>query len=93
MFLNIDCANRDVDRWPDADVFDISRRPLGHTAFGVGIHACVGRHLAGLEAEVLLQTLAAKVQRIELTGTPVPDPNNSLRGYRELPMRIEAEGR
>ena len=88
ILLRIDCANRDTDRWPDANVFDIERRPGGQAAFGVGIHACVGRHLATLEAEVLLQALAAKVARIELTGEPVPDPNNALRGLRELPMRL-----
>ena len=91
MLLNIDCANRDVDRWPDANVFDITRRPLGQVAFGVGIHACVGRHLAALEAEVLLQALAAKVRHIELAGEPVPDPNNTLRGLRKLPIRLQAE--
>ena len=90
ILLNIDCANRDTDRWPDANVFDITRRPGGQAAFGVGIHACVGRHLATLESEVLLQTLAAKVRRIELTGEPVPDANNALRGFRELPMKLTA---
>jgi len=89
ILLNIDCANRDTDRWPDANVFDITRRPGGQAAFGVGIHACVGRHLAALEAEVLLQALAAKVGRIELTGEPVPEPNNALRGYRKLPMSLK----
>ena len=89
VLLNIDCANRDTDRWPDANVFDITRRPGGQAAFGVGIHACVGRHLAALEAEVLLQALAAKVGRIELTGEPIPEPNNALRGYRKLPMSLK----
>jgi cytochrome P450 len=64
------------------------RRPGGHAAFGVGIHACVGRHLAALEAEVLLQTLAAKVEHIELAGDAVREPNNSLTGYRSLPLRL-----
>ncbi|MFB3106800.1 MAG: cytochrome P450 [Pseudomonadales bacterium] len=90
LLLNIDCANRDTDRWPDANIFDITPRPGGQAAFGVGIHACVGRHLATLEAEVLLQALAAKVGRIELTGEPIPEPNNALRGFRELPMRLKA---
>ena len=93
ILLNIDCANRDTDRWPDANAFDIARRPGGQAAFGVGIHACVGRHLATLESEVLLQTLAAKVRRIELTGEPVPDANNALRGLRELPMKLTAAER
>ncbi len=88
IMLNIECANRDTQRWADANSFDIMRRPGGHAAFGVGIHACVGRHLAALEAEVLLQALAAKVERIELAGEPVREPNNSLTGYRSLPLLL-----
>jgi cytochrome P450 len=88
VLLNIECANRDTDRWADADVFDILRKPGGQATFGVGIHACVGRHLAMLEAEVLLQALAANVDRIELAGDPVREPNNALRGYKTLPLTL-----
>ncbi|MER6976307.1 cytochrome P450, partial [Streptomyces carpinensis] len=49
MFLG--AANRDPARWNDPDRFDLSRDPSGHVGFGMGIHQCVGQHVARLEAE------------------------------------------
>ncbi|MDA1075387.1 MAG: cytochrome P450 [Proteobacteria bacterium] len=88
ILLNIQCANRDTQRWPDADTFDISRKPGGHAAFGAGIHACVGRHLATLEAEILLKSMASMIEKIDLIGEPVRQPNNTLTGYKTLPLRL-----
>ena len=39
-------ANRQEDRWPDPDRFDPSRPPQPHAGFGIGVHACLGVHLA-----------------------------------------------
>ena len=88
VLLNIDCANRDPARWPDPNKFDILRKPGGHAAFGVGIHACVGRHLATLEAEILLQALASRVTSIRLADEPERVPNNALRGFSKLPITL-----
>jgi cytochrome P450 len=52
-------ANRDEERWPDGDVFDVCREPKRNLAFGEGIHHCVGAPLARLEARILLETLLA----------------------------------
>ena len=44
---------RRARRFPDADAFVIDRNPNRHLSFGVGIHRCVGSHLARIEfAEV-----------------------------------------
>ena len=59
MFLA--AANRDPRRWDDPDAFDLSRDPSGHVGFGMGIHQCVGQHVARLEAEALLTALARRV--------------------------------
>jgi hypothetical protein len=66
MFLG--AANRDPRRWADPDVFDLSRDPAGQVGFGMGIHQCVGQHVARLEAEALLTALAARVGSIEQAG-------------------------
>ncbi|MFJ9900876.1 cytochrome P450 [Streptomyces sp. NPDC091280] len=86
MFLG--AANRDPDRWTDPDQFDLARDPSGHVGFGMGIHQCIGQHVARLEAEVLLTALARRVERIELTDTPHRHPNNTLRSWASLPVRV-----
>ena len=46
--------------FPDADTFVIDRNPNRHLSFGVGIHRCVGSHLARIEfAEVITRCCAA----------------------------------
>ena len=39
------------------DQFDITRNPRDQIAFGSGIHTCIGRHLATLEATVYFEQL------------------------------------
>ncbi|GAA3507729.1 cytochrome P450 [Actinomadura keratinilytica] len=86
MFLG--AANRDPRRWRDPDAFDLSRDPSGHVGFGMGIHQCVGQHVARLEAEALLTALARRVERIEPLGAPRRHLNNTLRAWESLPVRV-----
>lgn len=86
MFLA--AANRDPRRWDNPDVFDLVRDPSGHVGFGMGIHQCVGQHVARLEAEALLTALARRIETIDLTGPPVRHHNNTLRAFRSLPVRV-----
>ena len=88
MFLG--SANRDPRRWEHPDRFDLSRNPSGHVGFGMGIHQCVGQHVARLEAEALLGALAARVRRIEPLGPPRRHHNNTLRALGSLPVRLHA---
>ena len=81
-------ANRDPARWPDADRFDISRRPSGHVALGSGIHGCVGQAVARLEGEVVLAAIAQRVARIEVAGAHTRRLNNTLRALDTLPLRF-----
>ncbi|GHF67216.1 hypothetical protein FHX82_003736 [Amycolatopsis bartoniae] len=90
MFLA--AANRDPRRWTDPDVFDLSRDPSGHVGFGMGLHQCVGQHVARLEAEALVTALAARVERIELAGQPRRHHNNTLRAWASLPLRVHRTG-
>jgi len=90
MFLG--AANRDPRRWTDPDRFDVTRNPSGHVGFGMGIHQCVGQHVARLEAEALFSALTARVDSFELTGPAVIRPNNTMRAWQSLPMRIRPIG-
>ena len=79
-------ANLDESHWPDADKFDIERKPTGHLALGVGIHVCVGQNVARAEAEAVLTAIANKVASIELTEEAVWRPNNSIHTLARLPV-------
>jgi 4-methoxybenzoate monooxygenase (O-demethylating) len=81
-------ANRDPRRWEDPDVYDITRRAVGHLTFGTGIHGCVGQQVARLEGEAILSALVRKVERLEFAGEPVRRHNNVLRCLAHMPMRV-----
>jgi cytochrome P450 len=71
---------------PDADRFDGARRPVGHLAMGVGIHACVGQNLARAEAAAVLGAIVDKVGGIALTGAPEWRPNHAIHALDRLPL-------
>jgi cytochrome P450 len=82
-------ANRDPGRWgDDADRYDIHRRTPGHLAFGAGVHVCIGQFISRLEGELVLTALARRAELLALNGEPVPKPNNTIKAYRHLPLRV-----
>lgn len=88
LLLFLGAANRDPRRWKHPESFDLARDPSGHVGFGMGIHQCVGQHVARLEAEALLTALAERVEHIELAGPAVRHHNNTLRAWSSLPVRV-----
>jgi cytochrome P450 len=86
-------ANHDPRRWatpqhPDPHSFGLARDPFRHVGFGMGIHQCIGQHVARLEAEAAITALDRRVARIELTGSPRRHHNNTLRGWGPVPVRV-----
>jgi cytochrome P450 len=59
-------ANRDEERYPDPDRFDIFRSSKPHISWGHGIHACLGMHLARLEMRVALDLLLDRLPGLRL---------------------------
>lgn len=90
MFLG--AANRDPRRWAEPDRFDLTRDPSGHVAFGMGLHQCVGQHVARLEALAVLDALLDRVETIEITAAPVRHLNNTLRGWERMPVHVRRAG-
>jgi cytochrome P450 len=81
-------ANRDPRRWQEPYRFDVKRNNTGSLGFGFGVHACVGRVLALLEAEALLGAVAESVTRIEAAGPPEPWMTTIGHGPIKLPVRL-----
>jgi cytochrome P450 len=55
------CANRDETRWEEPDSCDFERSPKPNLSFGIGMHNCIGMHLARLEMRIFA---AAVLERI-----------------------------
>jgi DNA-binding transcriptional ArsR family regulator len=74
--------------WANPNAFDLTRDPSGHVGFGMGLHQCVGQHVARLEGEAVLTALARRVASIELAAPPRRHHNNTLRALESLPVRL-----
>jgi cholest-4-en-3-one 26-monooxygenase len=80
-------ANRDERHFAHPEVFNPTRRPNDHVAFGGGgPHFCIGAQLARLDLRLMLGELFRRVQRFELAGEPVRLRANQFAGWRHLPV-------
>jgi hypothetical protein len=52
VLLSFPAANRDPEKFADADKVVIDRKNNPHAAFGLGIHRCIGSNLARMEMVV-----------------------------------------
>jgi cytochrome P450 len=66
VYTILGCANRDPQQFPEPDRLDLKRKNNAHLAFGAGAHACLGLHLARLEAQIVFPAFLRRFPRIEL---------------------------
>ncbi len=81
-------ANRDDAVWPDGEVFDPFRPRLRHTAFGVGLHACLGAALARLELQIALPVLFARCPNLQIEELPRVANLYHFHGYEKLMVSV-----
>ncbi len=84
-------ANRDPEAWDQPDHFDVTRDLTDlrqrHTAFGVGIHYCLGAPLSRIEASVTLDVLLDRMPELRPDGEPTRVRPAVLHGFDSLPVR------
>jgi cytochrome P450 len=91
VFVILAGANRDPDHFSRPDVFDVTREPEGHLAFGDGIHFCLGAALARLEGVIVFGSALERFPRLRLAepdASPKYKGSYFLRGLSALKMAI-----
>ena len=89
ILLSFPAANRDTAQFDRAGEVIIDREVNRHAAFGLGIHRCVGSHLARMELRVALETWLERIPDFSLADQDgVSWSPGQIRGPRALPLRI-----
>lgn len=83
-------ANRDPEAFENPHEFRLDRPAdtVPHISFGAGPHSCPGTIITQAEATAVFNTLAARVQRIELGGAPIYGHDDRSARYLRLPLRL-----
>ena len=85
-WLGLGTANRDPERYPDADV--MHERRNNHFTFGRGPHRCLGSHLARLELRLIIEEWNRRIPAYSVLQEPtVGWPCGTLH-FGELHLRI-----
>jgi len=83
--LNYAAASRDPEVCANPQRFDVHRKEVVHTAFGVGPHRCIGEHLARLEIRVAVQEFLQRIPDYMIKpGTEPQFESGQLRTMKNL---------
>jgi cytochrome P450 len=89
ILLSFPAANRDPAQFDRAGEVVIDREANRHAAFGLGIHRCLGSHLARMELRVALETWLSRIGEFTLDDpAAVTWSAGQIRGPRTLPLRL-----
>ncbi|MFJ6571175.1 cytochrome P450 [Streptomyces sp. NPDC091292] len=68
LFVAFGAAGRDGARHARPDVFDITRAPARHLAFGYGVHGCPGSQLARDQVRLTLELFTRRLPTLRLAA-------------------------
>jgi cytochrome P450 len=68
--VRFDSANRDATKFENADQLQFDPPRGGNAGFGLGIHRCVGMHLARVEIAVAFEELFARITNLKFNDDP-----------------------
>jgi pimeloyl-[acyl-carrier protein] synthase len=81
-------ANRDPEQFPEPERMNLRRRNNAHLAFGAGPHACLGLHLARIEAQIAFQHLWTQLPNLRLASRP-PEWNRVMSVHGPVRLHVE----
>jgi cytochrome P450 len=81
-------ASRDPERFDNPDVLAFDTPRPAHASFGLGVHRCLGMHLARLQLEIAFDELFKQITNIKVAG-PVTWATGIAQIPESLPIRFD----
>lgn len=92
VLLCFGAANRDPSVFADPDKLILDRKPNPHLGFGLGLHRCVGSHLAKLQLQVALREFLGRYSNFHLDPSGDIELSSGLgQGIVSLPLVLGSE--
>src|SRR5262245_62033288 len=82
----LSAANIDEAEFPDGDVVRFDREANRHIAFGVGVHRCLGSHLARTELRVALREWHRRIPEYALVDGATLEYTPAIRSVEHFPI-------
>jgi cytochrome P450 len=80
-------GNRDDRQYPNAEIYDLARKPRGHLGFGGGTHACLGATIARLSTAIAIDEFHKVVPAYHRVDDKLPwMPSATFRSPLRLPL-------
>lgn len=89
VLIGLELGNRDARVFEDPDTLDVHRGARNHSAFGFGVHQCLGQQLARMELQVVYGTLYERIPSLKLAVDAADLPfkhDGQVYGVYELPV-------
>ncbi|MFC5800209.1 cytochrome P450 [Streptomyces formicae] len=84
----IGSAEHDPREVQEPGSLDFTRPARRSLAFGVGMHYCLGAHLAQLEARIMLRALLRRLPNLKVAGPAIRQRGIVFRSLRSLPVEL-----
>jgi cytochrome P450 len=91
MILRIIAANRDPERYRDANQLDITRRGAGHLTLGAGLHSCTGASLIRMGEVTIMNPLLKRFAVAQLTQPVEWHGGSGFRSPRSLWVHLSED--
>lgn len=83
-------GNRDDRQYPNAHVYDLTRKPRGHLGFGGGVHACLGTAIARLAVKIAFEEFHQVVPEYTRVAEQLPwMPSSTFRSPLVLDLAVQ----
>ncbi|OBB14654.1 hypothetical protein A5761_01780 [Mycolicibacterium setense] len=90
VILSFSSANRDPKVFASPDTFDVNRASNRHLSFGLGVHHCLGAHVARLSFRVMVASILNRIPdfTVDVAGMVEYEGNPYLLGVWAMPAKF-----